>query len=122
MQDHRQHSPKQSQTGYHRQHDKPEPEDRVDLLVDDVERHHAKRVVLLYGAGRAVLVEDALGHLETGRKGGAWSDIVTIACESQFVEPRSPPFPCAKEIDDNVTVPGDKLDRKICRDETVTPF
>jgi len=41
----------------------PEPQDRVDLLVDDVERHHAHGVVRLHGAGRTELVEVALGHL-----------------------------------------------------------
>jgi len=41
----------------------PEPQDGVDLLVDDVERHHAHGVMRLHGAGRPELVEVALGHL-----------------------------------------------------------
>jgi len=68
VKEHGQHSPKQSQTGYDRQHDEPEPEDRIDLLVNDVERHHAQRVVLLYGARRTVLVKDALGHLKERKR------------------------------------------------------
>ena len=36
----------------------------VDLLVDDVKRENAEGVVLLQGAGVAVLVEGALGQSE----------------------------------------------------------
>ena len=45
----------------HRQ--EPEPEEHVDLLVDDVEGEHAQAVVAGDGAARSVLVERALGHL-----------------------------------------------------------
>lgn len=44
-----------------RQDHEPEPDEDVRLLVDDVERQQAQRVVLLDRAGRTVLVEDALG-------------------------------------------------------------
>ena len=40
----------------------PKPEKDVNLLVDDVERQEAKRVVLLHLARGAELVERALGH------------------------------------------------------------
>ena len=43
--------------------DEPEPEEDVDLLVDDVERQHAERVKLLDGTRGTELVELALGHL-----------------------------------------------------------
>ena len=42
----------------------PEPEEDVDLLVDDVEGEHADPIELLDGAGRTELVEGALGHLD----------------------------------------------------------
>lgn len=46
--------------------DEPEPEEDVDLLVDDVEWQDAERVVPLYLAGRAELVEQcAFYHPET---------------------------------------------------------
>lgn len=46
----------------HGQQDEPEPQEDVHLLVDDVERQEAERVVLLHLAGGAELVEGALGH------------------------------------------------------------
>ena len=46
------------------QDDEPEPEEDVDLLVDDVEREDAQTVELLHRPGRTKLVECALGHLE----------------------------------------------------------
>lgn len=49
------------QAGYDRQTDEPEPQQYVDLLVDDVEREHAHSVERLNAAGRTVLVEGALG-------------------------------------------------------------
>ena len=42
------------------QDDEPEPEDDVDLLVEDVHAEHAERVEPLDGARTSVLVEDAL--------------------------------------------------------------
>lgn len=42
--------------------DEPEPEEHVDLLVDDVEGQDADGVVALDFAGDAVFVEGALGH------------------------------------------------------------
>ena len=45
------------------QDDQPEPDEHVQLLVDDVDGKHAERVVGLDGAGGPVLVEPALGHL-----------------------------------------------------------
>ena len=44
--------------------DEPEPEEHVDLLVDDVERQHAQRVELLHCSRRTELVELALRHLK----------------------------------------------------------
>jgi len=44
--------------------DEPEPEEDVDLLVDDVHAQHAECVETLDRAGASVLVEDTLGHLE----------------------------------------------------------
>ena len=52
-----------SQGGDHGHRDEPEPEEDVDLLVDDVEGEDAEAVVPGDGAGGAVLVEGALGHL-----------------------------------------------------------
>ena len=43
--------------------DEPEPEEDVDLLVDDVHGQDAEAVHALDGAGGTVLVEGALGHL-----------------------------------------------------------
>ena len=43
--------------------DEPEPEEDVDLLVDDVHAQHAEGVETLDRAGASVLVEDALCHL-----------------------------------------------------------
>lgn len=44
------------------QEDEPEPEEDVDLLVDDVERKHAQTVDPLSCSGRTKLVEGALGN------------------------------------------------------------
>lgn len=47
--------------------------------MDDVERHHAQRVVLLDGAAGAVLVEYALRHLQdTGGIIGLRSVVIMI--------------------------------------------
>ena len=43
--------------------DQPEPDEDVDLLVDDVEGQDAEAVFLLDGTGGTVVVEGALGHL-----------------------------------------------------------
>ena len=43
--------------------DEPEPEEDVDLLIDDVEGQHAQAVMSLRGPARPELVETALGHL-----------------------------------------------------------
>ena len=43
--------------------DVPEPEEDVDLLVDDVHGQDAEAVLVLDRAGGTVLVEGALGHL-----------------------------------------------------------
>ena len=45
------------------QEDEPEPEEDVDLLVDDVEREDAETVELLDGSRGSELVEGAFGHL-----------------------------------------------------------
>ena len=45
------------------QDDEPEPEEDVDLLVDDVHAEHAQGVEPLDGAGTSKLVERALRHL-----------------------------------------------------------
>ena len=46
----------------HGEQDEPEPQEDVDLLVDDVERQEAQRVVLLHLSRGAELVEGALCH------------------------------------------------------------
>ena len=46
------------------QSNEPEPEEEVDLLVDDVDWEDAETVKLLDTSGGTVLVEGALGHLE----------------------------------------------------------
>lgn len=66
VQQHRRYPPHEPRDGGGEQDDEPEPEEGVDLLVDDVEGHHAHCVVRLYRARRSVLVERALGHLERG--------------------------------------------------------
>ena len=43
--------------------DEPEPEEDVDLLVNDVEGQHAQAVMSLRRPTRPELVEAALGHL-----------------------------------------------------------
>ena len=49
--------------------DSPEPEEDVDLLVDDVLGEDAEAVLVLDGSGRAELAERALGHLEARKSG-----------------------------------------------------
>ena len=48
--------------GEEAEHQEPEPDEDVDLLVDDVEREDAQHVVVLDVAGRPILVERALRH------------------------------------------------------------
>ena len=43
--------------------DQPEPDEDVDLLVDDVEGQDAEAVFLLHSTGGTIVVERALGHL-----------------------------------------------------------
>ena len=43
---------------------KPEPEEDVDFLVDNVQRQHAQRVELLHCSRGTKLVELTLGHLQ----------------------------------------------------------
>ena len=49
----------------------PEPQQEVDLLVDDVEAEHAQAVELLLAGGRAHAVERAAGSKEKGMKQGS---------------------------------------------------
>lgn len=63
MQGHGEEPPDEPNSSSNGENDEPEPEDGVDLLVDDVEGHDAEGVELLYAAGGAVLVEGALGDL-----------------------------------------------------------
>ena len=44
--------------------DEPEPEEDVDLLVDDVQRQNTKTIMSLGGATRTKLVKTALGDLK----------------------------------------------------------
>ena len=55
-------------SGDERDDDEPEPEEDVDLLVDDVQRQHAQRVELLDRTGGTELVELTLGHLHTSKE------------------------------------------------------
>jgi hypothetical protein len=50
--------------------DEPEPEEDVDLLVDDVHGEDAETVLVLNRSRGTVVVERALGHLEERRKEG----------------------------------------------------
>ncbi len=52
----------QHQEGQQPQEEQPEPDEDVNLLVDNVERQDAEGVVLLNVARRAKLVKGALGH------------------------------------------------------------
>ena len=61
--------------GEEAEHQEPEPDEDVDLLVDDVEREDAQHVVVLDVAGCPVLVERALRHSK--EKELRW-DIYTI--------------------------------------------
>ena len=45
--------------------DEPEPQEDVDLLIDDVERKHAETVKLLNCSRRTEFVKRALRHLDT---------------------------------------------------------
>ena len=47
MQQHGHYPPDEAEPSDNRERDEPEPEEHVDLLVDDVERHDAEGVVLL---------------------------------------------------------------------------
>merc|ERR1719154_485838 len=49
--------------GGDRQDDQPDPDNKVDLLIDDVQGQEAESIVILDAAAHAVLVELALGHL-----------------------------------------------------------
>lgn len=53
----------QRDAGQDAQDDEPEPEEHVDLLVDNIQRQHAQSVELLHVAGGTVFVEGTLGHL-----------------------------------------------------------
>ena len=61
------HAVDQDQEGENTQQEQPEPDENVDLLIDDVERQDAESVVLLNIAGSAELVEGAFRH--------AWEDV-----------------------------------------------
>jgi len=60
---HGQHPDHEVDGGPNGESDEPEPEEDVDLLVDDVHGQYAEAVLALDGAGGTVLVEGALGHL-----------------------------------------------------------
>ena len=45
--------------------DEPEPQEHVDLLIDDVERKHAETIKLLNCSRRTEFVKRALRHLNT---------------------------------------------------------
>ena len=45
-------------------HNEPEPEEDVDLLIDDVQRQDTEPVMSLGGAARTKLVKTALGDLK----------------------------------------------------------
>lgn len=62
MQKHRQNSPNESQSRDNCENYEPEPQKRVDLLIDDIEGHYAQRIVLLNRSRRTVLVKSALCH------------------------------------------------------------
>ena len=53
----------EGQSWYDGDDDQPEPDEDVDLLVDDVQGKNAEAVFLLHGTGRTVVVEGALGYL-----------------------------------------------------------
>ena len=69
----------------------PEPEEDIDLLVDDVKGEDAEAVVLGDGARGPVLVEGALGHLGEhhvhrvgpvlGALGGHSEHIPSVGCK-----------------------------------------
>ena len=44
--------------------DKPEPQEHIDFLVDDIQSKDTEAVVLCNRSGGAVLLECALGHLD----------------------------------------------------------
>ncbi|GFS31011.1 putative secreted protein [Trichonephila inaurata madagascariensis] len=49
-------------SGHDGQYNEPEPQEDVNLLVDDIERHDAQGVVSLQVGGRSILLEAALGY------------------------------------------------------------
>jgi phage baseplate assembly protein gpV len=63
VQSHSKYPPNKPEAGENREYDEPEPEERVDLLVDDVERHDAEGIVFLYSSRWAVFMKGALGDL-----------------------------------------------------------
>ena len=69
--------------GEEREQVEPEPEEEVDLLVDDVEREHAQAVELLLARRRAHAVERA-----TGREVGVRGDDVSGPIRTQPLVPR----------------------------------
>ena len=54
----------EDESGDDGQEDHPEPEEDVDLLIDDVQGKHTQAVLFLNSSRRTILVESALGHLK----------------------------------------------------------
>lgn len=81
MQTNGEYPPDERQRGDNQQQEEPEPEERVDLLVDYVQGHHAEGVVVLNGPGGAVLVEQALGHFREDHVQGVHLALEVVAQE-----------------------------------------
>ena len=71
----------ENQEGEHPEDEQPEPDEDVDLLVDNVERQDAQGVVLLNVARRAKLVEGALCHAREDVNHGVNPVLLITVCE-----------------------------------------
>ena len=65
--------------------DVPEPEEDVDLLVDDVHGQDAEAVLVLHRAGGTVLVEGALGHLREDAVHGVHAVLERLLAHAEHV-------------------------------------
>ena len=64
--------------------DEPEPEEYVDLLVDDVEGQKTEGVVFLHLARRSKFVKSTFGHSEKTQKIARTFQVSTLCCLTQI--------------------------------------
>lgn len=85
---------------HHGQEDEPEPEEYVDLLVEDVEGEDAEGVYLLDRPGSTVLVEGALGHSREDPDHGVHAVFLVDAAEAEHVRAVGQEGTAQERVDD----------------------